>query len=51
MLEVGKSSGETNETDKFIGLLHTTNGYCSMKSDQTRAQTQTLLELHQMLYH
>ena len=25
--------------------------YCSMKSDQTGAQTQTLLELHQMLYH
>ena len=26
-------------------------GYCSMKSDRTGAQTQTLLELHQMLYH
>ena len=25
--------------------------YCSMKSDRTGAQTQTLLELHQMLYH
>ena len=25
--------------------------YCSMKSDRTGTQTQTLLELHQMLYH
>ena len=25
--------------------------YCSIKSDQTGTQTQTLLELHQMLYH
>ena len=25
--------------------------YCSMKSDQTGTQTQTLLELYQMLYH
>jgi len=26
VLEVGKGSRETDEIDKFIGLLHTTNG-------------------------
>ena len=28
-----------------------TTFYCNMKSDRTGAQTQTLIELHQMLYH
>ena len=38
------------QQDQRIHNLPTAE-YYSMKSDQTRAQTQTLLELHQMLYH
>ena len=36
---------------KEDGMHHAYPVYCSMKSDQTGARTQTLLKLHQMLYY